>query len=194
MQGHGGPFFVIDRDQMLERWKQREGEVYTNRPDDRGGPTKFGLTLSTLRGFKKDPKLPASVLEQMAWSEAKEIVWQVFAVDTRFTLIDDPMLFEVIWDAAGNHGSSNATKMLQRSLMIPDDGIFGKMTVAALPWLNPTKLCLLFQCERQAFYSLIASRNKEDNDHDGIPDAMENLPGWINRATALTRRIAWTIK
>ena len=185
---------MLDKDQLLEGWLKREGEVFTDRGDDRGGPTKFGLTLKLLRSFRHDPDIHPSVLQDMGWPEAREIIWKVFAEDTYFTLVEDPLLFEMLWDAAGNHGPTQAVKLLQRALMIQDDGVFGPVTKEAIRWLHPLQASLLFQVQRERLYALIASRNKEDNDHDGIPDALENLPGWINRSAGLTEKIAWSIK
>jgi lysozyme family protein len=181
---------MIDKDAALKGWLEREGAVYTDRADDRGGPTKFGLTLRLLRDHLKDQMIPASRLQAMEWAEAREIIWRVFAVESGFAEIQNPVLFEVVWDAAGNHGAGRAIQWLQAALGVKVDGIFGSQTRAALPYLNATKLALFFQCARERFYSLIASRNKEDNDHDGIPDALENLPGWINRSVGITEKIA----
>ena len=63
----------------LTKILEREGwPTYTDHPDDRGGPTKGGITLSTLRSWRGQPKLGEKSLKELKYSEALSILNQQY--------------------------------------------------------------------------------------------------------------------
>jgi lysozyme family protein len=124
---------------------QREGGgKYTNNPADKGGPTKFGITLATLQRWRKRPVTAADV-EALTESEARQIYRHLFVIEPNFTLVLDINVeigIEVV-DTGANMGPGVAATFLQRILNVfnarakfyPDlkvDGNVGPATAAAL--------------------------------------------------------------
>ncbi len=64
---------------------RREGDRYTNHPADRGGPTKYGITLLTLAAYRdamnaggEHPSATAADVERLTEVEARAIYSIVF--------------------------------------------------------------------------------------------------------------------
>jgi len=76
-----------------------------------------------------------------------------------------------IFDMAVNMGHRQAHKLLQRGVGVPDDGVFGEMTLAAA---NQCENLVDVLCEQQAaFYHTLVSRR---------PVMGKFLKGWLKRA------------
>jgi type VI secretion system secreted protein VgrG len=169
---------MTDDDIIIAKILKREGGL-TDRLDDPGGITNFGITLPALadwRGHLGTPSDIRTLTEADAWEFYRWLLEQSGA-----TKIQNPLLRSVFFDAAVNHGNKAAVKMLQRALNVTPDGIFGPVTLAALPYLDARRLAARFMRERLMSYGRIISGNWTDADHDGKPDAAENGAGWINR-------------
>lgn len=124
---------------MLEELLKKEGG-YVNHPNDRGGPTNYGVTEQQARayGYAGDMRnLPRStalnIYRQMYWSEPK------------FDLVASrlPALAMELFDTGVNMGPSRAARFLQRVLNALNkrgtvykdlivDGNIGNMTLYAL--------------------------------------------------------------
>lgn len=116
---------------------------YTNNPDDKGGPTNFGITLSTYKTIK--PYATANDVKNMTRQEAVEIYKKQYLINTNVILIYDvsPNIMECVFDATVNMGTAFAVKTLQRCLNVfnlqqkiyPDivvDGAIGNKTISSL--------------------------------------------------------------
>ena len=57
-----------------------------------------------------------------------------------------------LFDAAINHGSNNAIKMLQRAIGVKDDGIIGGQTIAAKDEMDINDLLMRFIAQRIRFF------------------------------------------
>lgn len=158
----------------------REGG-YVDRADDKGGPTNFGVTLTTFRAYMVNDALTAEDLKKLDRETARDILWREFIERPGIDRIQNERLRARVADAAVNHGPRQAIKFLQRALGVSVDGVIGPATLAALPYLDASKLIALLDAERLRFLALIARKDKTDGDGDGVPDQLENLPGWINR-------------
>ncbi|WP_299381648.1 glycosyl hydrolase 108 family protein [uncultured Kiloniella sp.] len=118
----------------------REGEAYTNDPDDSGRKTKWGITEAVARHYGyKGPmwKMPRA----KAFEIYESLVWTHLKLD-QISIIHFPLAEEVA-DTATNMGGSAAAKFLQASLnalnnrqkLYPDikvDGGIGNQTLNAL--------------------------------------------------------------
>ena len=105
---------------------QREGG-FVNNPADRGGPTKYGITLKTLSRFKGDVATVDEVVN-LTRDEAFEIYKWLYVYDPGYDQIRDPALLEAVVDAAVHSGTRTATKWLQKGLGITADGVIGPIT------------------------------------------------------------------
>lgn len=126
-------------DQYLDALIEREGG-YVDHPDDRGGPTNWGITEAVARAFGYHARM-----QDMPRSVAKQIYTERFWVQPHFDQVNDysPLIAEELLDTGVNMGTAVAARFLQRALNVlngqgksfPDitvDGALGKMTIAAL--------------------------------------------------------------
>jgi lysozyme family protein len=95
-----------------------EGAAYTNHPLDRGGPTKYGITLATLRDFRRDPALQAADVMRLSEDDARRIYFDKYVVKPGFTqvLALMPVLGAKLVDVGVNCGPVRAGTWLQRAL------------------------------------------------------------------------------
>lgn len=104
---------------------------YVNRKTDAGGPTKFGVTLDTLRSWRRNPALDAFDVKMLTLDEATKIMhkqyWKLAGCDELPSGLD-----YAVFDFAVNSGPARAVKMLQKQLGIPADGLVGAQTLAAV--------------------------------------------------------------
>ncbi len=168
------------RAQLIDPILAREGG-WVDRAADRGGPTNWGVTLATLRSYYHDPSLGPDDLRALTRDAARDILWFDFIQKPGIDRIPNEKVMAEVADGAVNHGPDESIKLLQRALRVADDGVIGPATLTAIPYLDPEKLLTRLRAQRLRLYSQIARKNKLDNDHDGIPDQLENLPGWIDR-------------
>lgn len=158
---------------------EREGG-YVDHPLDKGGPTKFGVTLAALSRYRMT-SVSAEDVKQLSVTEAKALYRQDYIVRPGFDLIEDERLRSLVIDAGVNHGTEAATRMLQKAVGVAVDGVFGLNTANAVKKASPTKLWLCMMGERLSFYGRIIT-NK--------PDQAVFAHGWMNRMNGLLRDFA----
>lgn len=125
--------------QLIEELIGREGG-YVNNPNDRGGPTNWGITEQTARAFgyhgdMRDLKRESaiSIYLERYWRQTN--LYKIGAIY--------PTLAAELFDTAVNMGPKTAGEFLQRSLNVLNrgvtdypnisvDGAIGNMTLAAL--------------------------------------------------------------
>lgn len=126
-------------DQYINELIEREGG-YVNDPADRGGETKYGITVATARayGYK-------GAMKDLPLETAKEIYLKIYWTSPRFDRVNEvlPSVAEELLDTGVNCGVAFAKPTLQRALNLlnlqgkyfPDlevDGIYGSKTIDAL--------------------------------------------------------------
>ncbi len=125
---------IISIDDVLGSLIAREGG-FVDHPADRGGPTKYGITLATLSHWRDQPvgrDDVAALTEAEARAIYRERYWRGPGLDRLPTIIQPAML-----DAAVHMGPAAAVRLLQRVLAAggwepgPVDGIIGPRTIAA---------------------------------------------------------------
>lgn len=127
------------KDEIFDEILGKEGG-YVNHPDDKGGPTNWGITEKVARshGYHGD-------MRDMTREQAKEILEADYWYGPRFDQVSDISqgIAAELCDTGVNMGPSVAAKMLQRWLnafnqggkLYPDmdaDGRIGPRTLAAL--------------------------------------------------------------
>ena len=127
---------------------KKEGSAYTNHPSDRGGPTKYGITLATLRDARRNLNLDADDVAKLTEDEARRIYYDNYVVKPGFVSVAAmmPLLGAKMVDAGVNVGTGRASRWLQTALNAfnrsyqspPDypevvvDGNIGPATIGAL--------------------------------------------------------------
>jgi lysozyme family protein len=143
--------------QIIDAILAREGG-YSERPNDPGGPTNWGITQAELAIVRGRAVSPAEV-KALPEEEARQIYLRAAVVDT-----------------AVNFGITGATKMLQAALGVAPDGLFGPQSVGALKIANPALLA----------YRIVRTRVLHRASRVALdPSQMEFLAGWLSRDISL---------
>lgn len=148
---------------------------WADNPLDKGGKTKYGITLATLKYF--EPGATEQTLRSMTKEQAVKFYEKHFfygmGVDKFPEEIQDKL-----FDMNVNHGLRNSIKILQRALLacglrLAIDGVPGPTTVALAKQANPTQLRAELIEERLNFYRRIIARD---------PSQKVFWKGWEKRA------------
>jgi lysozyme family protein len=115
---------VIQR--TLDKIIAREGG-FVNHPDDRGGPTCFGITHDALVAWRKEP-VTDNDISGLGEDEARAIYRSLYMDGPGYTFIEHSGLFDLVVDTAVQFGPLRATKWLQAAVRVPVDGVIGPMT------------------------------------------------------------------
>ncbi|GAB6099220.1 glycosyl hydrolase 108 family protein [Halanaerocella petrolearia] len=118
--------------QALELVLEYEGG-YSNDEDDRGGPTKFGITKATARrlGYNEE-------ISKLSKEEVAQMYYDNYWANLQYNLINDSNIALEMFDQAVNLGPQTANCHLQRAcnLLIKDeiavDGIVGPAILEAV--------------------------------------------------------------
>ena len=121
---------LIDLGAMLDAVLLAEGAEYTNYPSDKGGPTKYGITLKTLRTIPFYAEADAEDVKNLTPEAAKTIYSNMYV--TPFLFVTNPIIFKFLFNGAVQHGVAGMVRILQSSMNIPVDGILGQRTKAAV--------------------------------------------------------------
>lgn len=164
----------------------REGrDKFTNRPADKGGPTKWGVTLRTLSKYRGKPVTIEDV-KKLGEAEARDITYSVFIVEPGFHQITDEGLRGALVDFTYLFGADDSIPALQRIVDVFADGKLGPKTANRTNSIPARGVINQLSIER---INLHARRVVEDLQarhwFDGTQ--AENLRGWLNRATAFIK-------
>lgn len=155
---------------------------YVNHPDDKGGETKYGITLQTARQNGYHGNMKDMTLDQ-AKAIYKSQYWDMMRLDD-IAKLSESIAIE-LFECGVNMGVLTSSVFLQRALnVIPSiklevDGIIGTQTLKTLEtvcklWMSSIlKMINSQQCVR---YMEIVERN---------PSQAIFLKGWINKRVSL---------
>lgn len=153
---------------------------FANHPNDKGGPTNKGVTISTWRqvGYDKDGDGDIDVddLRLLSDSDVVERVlrphyWDRWKADQIHSQSIANLLVDWVW-ASGRHGITN----VQRILGVKQDGIVGPKTLAALNNSDQRALFDRLHRERVAYIDKVCTR---DNSQEVF------RKGWLRRLNAI---------
>lgn len=159
--------------------KWEGGSAYSNIRHDKGGPTKYGITLETWKhvGYdknkdgvlnEKDIKLLTEKDFQMV---LKKNFWDRWKADEIKSQSLANMVVDWLW-GSGKWGIIYP----QRLLGLKDDGVVGPKTIAAINKVNAKEFFEKLKVSRINFYKNIVKNN---------PTQKKFLNGWINRVNDL---------
>ncbi len=167
----------------------REGG-YVNDPDDPGGPTKYGVTLGTLRGLRidndGDGDTDAEDVKRLTREQAREIFVSDYFHRPGIGSLPEP-LQPSLFDMYVNAGS-NAVRILQRLLndmghRLAVDGAIGPQTIEAAQIAHasaPRHLSDAYGIARRNYYYALADRRPASRKFARRRDGGKG--GWILRA------------
>ncbi|MEM1066632.1 MAG: holin-associated N-acetylmuramidase [Pseudomonadota bacterium] len=167
----------------------REGG-YVNDPDDPGGPTKWGVTLGTLKRLKRDltgdGRVDIADVQRLSRRSARDIFLAEYYYAPGIDALPD-MLRASVFDMQVNAGA-NAVRILQRLLnrmgeAIAVDGAIGPQTTAAARRAArraPAHIADAYAIARRNYYYALADRRPASRKYARRRDGRKG--GWILRA------------
>lgn len=157
----------------LTKILKREGwPTYTEHPDDRGGPTKGGITLTTLRSWRGQNFLSEKSLKILQQDEAISILYKRYVECNGIDkLPNTPLKYQVI-DNSVLSGPYLAVKDLQKSIQVQEDGIIGPITLNAVDKEGYVAVNRLLTITRSLRLARFVQKN---------PNQLVFLVGWLKR-------------
>ncbi len=159
-------------DAAIDRILEREGG-YVDRPEDRGGPTKFGITLETLVSWRFPNRVTPEDVRELRIEEAREIYRARYITGPKFHELSDVRLFGLLADSGVNHGPQRAVMWLQAAAGAKVDGSMGSQTLAAVSRYDASTLYKRILCARLRFYAHIVAKDRSQAIF---------IEGWVNRS------------
>jgi len=168
-----------------------EGDRFTDRPDDRGGPTKFGITLATLTRFYAPLEVTVETLKALNEGTARVIYTSEFFQEPGFAAITDEPLAALCIDSAVQHGVPEAVEMLQRAAGVAADGRLGPVSLAAINAADARALRALVCGARIRLYAGLIERDPALAlvRAKGFALQADNALGWGNRIARFVEEI-----
>lgn len=160
---------MADFDRYAPTLLQLEGG-FVNHPDDNGGITNKGITLSTYRAYCGQNKTVKD-LQNMSYGTWKKIMKDLYWDKVQGDKIDNQSLAEIIADWAVNSGQAGIRKA-QEVIGCKQDGIVGPITLSMINTADAKMLHERLWNARQQFYINIVKRN---------PTQKVFMNGWMNR-------------
>lgn len=156
------------------------GAKFTQTPGDRGGATKYGITLATLRRWR-GKRVQARDVKALTQEEAEKIYRLFYWEACRCDEIVNQDVATKVFDVAVNCGPERSARIVQKACSFllasatkcPIDGVIGPKTITTINVLGRTELLkgiIRFQREH---YERIISRD---------PTQEKFRRGWMNRA------------
>lgn len=151
---------------------------YVNDPLDKGGATKYDVTLATWRqvGYDKDGDgdIDAQDIKQLTPADAERVMrhyyWNRWRADEIKNQSVAECLVEWVW-GSGKWG----IVIPQGILKVTVDGVVGNRTIAAINAADPRQLHAQLVAAKVAFLNRICERD---------PSQKRFLKGWLNRIKA----------
>jgi lysozyme family protein len=153
--------------------------AYTDAPVDRGGPTKGGITLATLRAHRGRPVTVAD-LQALSQEEAGDIYRVRYIAP--FESVEDELLRWQVVDCGVLSGTARAVRWLQEAAVVKVDGILGPKSLAAINAPGRAHaLGVRLAAVRIRFLGQLIERDREQ---------AKWTNGWMRRATSFLDREA----
>lgn len=165
-------------EKLIDEIIAREGRTFTNRAADRGGPTKYGVTLQRLSHWRKVMTLTARDVEKLQEPEAREIYRAQFVTEPGFDLIGSDPLRLLVVDTGVNHGPSAAIAWFQAAHgELAVDGVSGPKTRAALAAVTGLEVGAVYR----RFLGIRVRRYFKLLHDDTTGTQAQNANGWGDR-------------
>lgn len=159
-------------DTAVEKVLKAEGG-YTNDPRDRGNWTTGVVGEGECKGTKygiSAMSYPHLDIVNLTLNQAKDIYrkdyWDAIGLDSLH-----PILAAQVFDAAVQHGSATAVKLLQRVIGLNADGKLNTATIKTLEYMDQKLLTFQYIAKRLEYYASIKTFSVYGK-------------GWVNRMVA----------
>lgn len=169
-------------EKALEHVLKWEGGL-SDHPADRGGRTKYGITLPTLQRAKELRIVGHTDIYRLTLQEAKDIYYNLYWEACRCDALPFPVAL-VLFDTAVNQGVNFAVRALQEVVGTEVDGIIGRRTLEKVESVDVRELVNRLTQRRIKRYVDIVKNS---------PSQMVYLYGWLRRAVdTLVEALRWS--
>jgi len=153
---------------------------FVNHPDDKGGPTNMGITQATLSRWRNKPVSVGDV-SNLGDLEARDIYHELYWFRPRLsTLRLDPIVAEMLFDAAVHSGPRRAIKFLQEAIGVRADGAIGPVTRDRAAVFKQPELAAGIMVKRMEYVGRIITKS---------PSQAVFAAGWMHRLAGLVHKI-----
>jgi lysozyme family protein len=186
---------MSDFNKAIEIVLTHEG-FYSNDPADRGGATKYGVSLRFLQSLDenlgdvdRDGDVDIQDVKSLTLDQAKNLYKSQWWDKYNYSQIRDDKLATKVLDLSINMGASQAHKLLQTAVnriglgKLAVDGKLGPKTWAAIDVVSSEPIMKAYADEAARFYIDLTFKRIRTM---GIEQGGKYLFGWIRRAYALT--------
>lgn len=160
---------------------------FVDHPLDRGGPTKYGITLNTISAHRNRP-VSVQEVRDLSRAEAGEIYLAQFWNPVRLGRIQSKKIALIVFSHVVHTGPLSAIKAVQKTLnvhfgqMLFIDGVFGTRTEIALNGIQDhAAFCRKLLQTIQTYYVEICEARR---------DQSVFLKGWMNRSHQVWNAVA----
>lgn len=161
----------LTNEQLFEKAKLKG---FANDPDDLGGATMCGVTLTTFTEYcrrKGYPRPTIVRLKAITYKEWLEILKTMFWDKWKADQINNESIALILVDWVWGSGKYGIT-IPQKAIGVTADGIVGPKTIAAVNAKDPKQLFDLIRKERLAYIERICRSR---------PTNLKYKRGWLNR-------------
>lgn len=155
-------------------WPEEGG--YSNRGNDHGGATNFGVTQREYDAYCARHKRSTQSVAGITENDATQVYQEDYWTPCRCDAMHDKVAI-ALFDWAVNHGPSGAIKTLQQCLGVAADGVIGQKTFIAINAIMEDVLLAKFLDARRAWYL---------NDITKNPNQSAFKDGWLKRVDDLS--------
>lgn len=154
---------------------------YANHPKDPGGATNYGITHRVYNSYRASKKLPIRPVRDIEKHEVYDIYERWYWDACQANLFDDthPSTALVHFDCAVNCGTSTAIRLLQDVLGVTVDGMFGKVTLAAIKKMDDVALAKALLTRRFIFYNRLVAKK---------PNLSVFRKSWLHRLNYISKK------
>ena len=143
---------MADLRKSLSRTLHWEGG-YANDPKDSGGPTYRGVTLNTYKAYCRKKGKPVPTIEDLKkltetdiLDIARVLFWNKIKGDEIKNQSIADLIFDMVWMSGLGY-----VRMIQKSLGVSMDGVFGSQTLSALNSQSSPELFDKLMRQRRTF-------------------------------------------
>lgn len=158
---------------IVARTLDAEG-VLSDNAADRGGITKYGVTIPTMTEYLGRQATPSDI-RALTRDTAIDVYYKLYWLRPKINSLP-PALAEVVFDFAVNSGRGRAIKALQHAVGVPEDGNLGPQTVAQVELIiarvGLRRFCNEYVIARGHFLMRLVQSD---------PSQLPFLDGWFER-------------
>ncbi len=182
-------------DNLITEVMKAEGwDKYTDHPADRGGPTKWGITLKAWSEWRGHD-VSAIEVKNITEAQARDFYEKLYVIGPRFNQLPERIVPLVV-DCGVNHGVRRASKWVQQAIGAKADGFIGPKSIQAALDCNPIATHLLISASRIKLYGRLVSSDPtlKAAKRAGFRTQAEFSAGWNNRAAKFLVTLAQSLK